>query len=94
MASTTIAGSGWLRTAGFGSSTARYNLTMSDDRHLSGEVCGEMATMIEAASLGRATLVLESGRTVRVDVLHRSQRCLSVHVDDADRPAAFAHAPC
>lgn len=88
MASTTIAGSGWLRTNGFGSSTARYHLTISDDLYLAGEVCGEMATMIEAASVGRATLVLESGRTVRVDVLHRSQQCLSVHADEAAWPPA------
>lgn len=82
MASITIAGSGWLRTSGLGASTARYHLTLSDDRCLAGEICGEMATMIEAANIGRATLVLESGRAVRVEVLHRSQRCLAVHADD------------
>lgn len=86
MASITIAGSGWLRTGGLGSSTARYSLTMSDDQCLDGEVYGEIATMIEAASAGRATLVLESGRAVRVDVLKRSQQGLSVH---ADRAAGF-----
>lgn len=85
MASTTIAGFGWLRTNGSGSSTARYNLTLSDDRCLDGEVCGEMAAMIEAARLGRATLVLESGRVVCVDVVHRSHQCLSVHLEDAER---------
>lgn len=83
MSTTVISGHGWLRTAGLGASTACYHLTQTA-AGIDGEVQAEMSTMIEAAGARRATLVLESGRAVRVDVLRCSPAGLAVHVIEGE----------
>ena len=84
MSTTVISGHGWLRTAGLGASTACYHLTRTA-AGVDGEVLAELSTMIEAAGARHATLVLESGRSVRVDVLRRSAGGLTVHVVEGEQ---------
>lgn len=84
MSTTVISGHGWLRTAGLGASTACYHLTQTA-AGVDGEVLAELSTMIEAAGARHATLVLESGRSVRVDVLRRSVGGLTVHVVEGEQ---------
>ncbi|MDF2809372.1 MAG: hypothetical protein K0S56_403 [Microvirga sp.] len=83
MSTTVISGHGWLRTAGLGASTACYHLTRTA-AGIDGEVLAELATMIEAAGARHATLVLESGLSVRVDVLRCSPAGLAVHVAEGE----------
>ncbi|QIB32380.1 hypothetical protein [Ancylobacter pratisalsi] len=73
MTATIVKGEGWLRTLGFGSSTARYEITIrrpagagSSQATADGVLRAEVATMIEARSAQRAVLVLESGRSVAI----------------------------
>ncbi|MBS9479059.1 hypothetical protein [Ancylobacter radicis] len=62
-------GRGWLRAPDFGSATATYEL---DATHAAGPRAGrlvaELAAMIGASATGWATLVLDSGDSVTIDV--------------------------
>lgn len=75
MTATIVRGDGWLRTRGFGSSTARYEITVrrpggegSSQASADGVLRAEVATMVEARNARRAVLVLESGRSVSIEI--------------------------
>ncbi|MCS0493468.1 hypothetical protein NVS89_00030 [Ancylobacter sp. MQZ15Z-1] len=74
MTATIVKGDGWLRTLGFGSSTASYEITVrrsgADEAASSadGVLTAEVGTMVEARHARRAVLVLEDGRSVGIDI--------------------------
>ncbi|WAC27168.1 hypothetical protein [Ancylobacter sp. SL191] len=71
----TFKGRGWLRTSMSGSSTASYSYVLDhvhESRVATGDVRAELAQMVEARSARRATLVLESGRWMPIEVLDMS----------------------
>ncbi|MDQ0346610.1 hypothetical protein [Ancylobacter vacuolatus] len=61
----TIQAKGWLRTSGFGSATARFEIRFESDGAV-GEVRSELAIIAEAKSAGRALLVTEAGRWISI----------------------------
>lgn len=88
MALTKLEGSGWLRTRGFASSTAVYEIFLRQQEGGSGAfaadgtVLAEVATMVEARYAKRAVLVLASGDTVSIDVVDMTPAGLTFHVTD------------
>jgi len=96
MTATIVRGDGWLRTLGFGSSTARYEITIrrpdgaaSARAAAHGVLKAEVATMIEARSARRAVLVLESGRSLAIEVRDLTPAGLEFTIaDDVLRAAA------
>lgn len=65
-------GRGWLRTSTSGSSTAiyRFDVERREERLVAtGDVRAELTQMVEARGARRATLVLESGRWMPIEVL-------------------------
>lgn len=61
----TIQAKGWLRTSGFGSATARFEIRFERDGAV-GEVRSELTIIAEAKSAGRALLVTEAGRWISI----------------------------
>lgn len=72
----TLAGAGWLRTRGLGSSTARYQFTIwrlvngpnAGRLVAGGTLTAELSIIVEARSAGRASLVLDNGEPVAVEI--------------------------
>lgn len=61
----TIQAKGWLRTSGFGSATARFEIRFESEGPV-GEVRSEVTVITEAKSAGRALLVTEAGRWISI----------------------------
>lgn len=82
-----LEGSGWLRTRGWGSSTAVYEIDLRWQEGgagvaASGTLRSEVAIMIEARSARRAVLVLASGDAVAIEIVDMTPAGLIFHVVD------------
>lgn len=82
-----LEGSGWLRTRGWGSSTAVYEIELRRQEGgpgiaADGTLRAEVAIMIEARSARRAVLVLASGEAIAIEIVDMTPAGLVFHVVD------------
>lgn len=86
-----VQGRGWLRVPAYGSTTATYDIEIECDAHgvaieARGVLRADISMMIEARACGRASLVLENGQWLSIDVLFVSAAELSFEATDEKRP--------
>lgn len=86
-----VQGRGWLRVPAYGSTTATYEMEIACDAHgvaieARGVLRADISMMIEARAGGRASLVLDNGQWLSINVLMVSTAELTFEAADKTRP--------